>query len=138
MTKSLLNIGADAAFGQALADMGLDLSRLREMEHEAALGNGGLGRLATCFLDSMATLGLAGDGYGIHYECGMFSQKIQDGWQMEHPDNWLRYGNPWEFPRPEVLYKVKFHGRVLGAADEAGAKPSRVSAASAAMREWRM
>ena len=86
---------------------------IREIEEDAALGNGGLGSLAACFLDSMATLDLPCYGYGIRYEYGMFRQRIENGIQMEHPDNWLRYGNPWEFPRPEVLYPVKFHGRVV-------------------------
>ncbi|MDP1682495.1 MAG: glycogen/starch/alpha-glucan phosphorylase, partial [Burkholderiales bacterium] len=96
------------------------LENIRDMENDAALGNGGLGRLAACFLDSMATLGIPGYGYGIRYEYGMFNQRIEDGRQVEHPDNWLRYGNPWEFPRPEVLYQVKFHGRVVNYADETG------------------
>ncbi len=120
LMNSVLNMGCDEAFRQALADMGLDLQQIREMEHDAALGNGGLGRLAACFLDSLATLGIAGYGYGIRYEYGMFTQKIEGGRQVEHPDNWLRYGNPWEFPRPEVLFPVKFHGRVVSYPDGAG------------------
>ena len=96
-------------------------SRLRELETDAALGNGGLGRLAACFLDSMATLSLPGYGYGIRYEYGMFNQRIENGYQVEHPDNWLRYGNPWEFPRPEVLFPVKFGGRVVQIKDDNGA-----------------
>src|SRR5258706_97575 len=78
-----------------------------------ALGNGGLGRLAACFLDSMATLAIPGFGYGIRYEYGMFAQKIFDGRQVEYPDHWLVAGNPWEFVRPEVKYKIQFGGRVV-------------------------
>ena len=105
---------------EALSDLELDIDRIRELEPDAALGNGGLGRLAACFLDSMATLGLPGYGYGIRYEYGMFTQRIENGYQVEHPDNWLRYGNPWEFPRPEVLFPVKFGGRVVQFTDEQG------------------
>jgi starch phosphorylase len=125
MTNSMLNICAEKEFLEALAalgEMGLQPGNIAEMEPDAALGNGGLGRLAACFLDSMATMGVAGYGYGIRYEYGMFHQGIEEGQQVEHPDNWLRYGNPWEFPRPEVLYQVKFHGRVVEFADEHGKK----------------
>ncbi|MEK6663813.1 MAG: glycogen/starch/alpha-glucan phosphorylase [Pseudomonadota bacterium] len=120
LMNSMLNIGCDEGFRKAMNDMGLELENIRDMENDAALGNGGLGRLAACFLDSMATLGIPGYGYGIRYEYGMFNQRIENGQQVEHPDNWLRYGNPWEFPRPEVLYQVKFHGRVVNYADEKG------------------
>jgi len=106
---------------QACIEAGIDLDKVTELEFDAALGNGGLGRLAACFLDSMATIGLPGYGMGIRYEYGMFNQKIEDGWQVEHPDNWLRYGNPWEFSRPEVLYPVKFRGHVVQYCDEGGA-----------------
>ncbi|MBI4290384.1 MAG: glycogen/starch/alpha-glucan phosphorylase [Betaproteobacteria bacterium] len=116
----LNNLSIEPECSQALAELGIDLAKIREVEHDAALGNGGLGRLAACFLDSMATLDLPGYGYGIRYEYGMFSQHIEEGWQVEHPDNWLRYGNPWEFPRPEVLYQVKFYGRVVQFSDEKG------------------
>ncbi|HUK99266.1 MAG TPA: glycogen/starch/alpha-glucan phosphorylase [Nitrospirota bacterium] len=122
LTNSLLNMGFYEACKDALSDLdfSLELNRIRELEQEAALGNGGLGRLAACFLDSMATLNLPGYGYGIRYEYGMFYQRIENGNQVEHPDNWLRYGNPWEFPRPEVLYPVKFGGRVVQVKDEHG------------------
>ncbi|MBI5937762.1 MAG: glycogen/starch/alpha-glucan phosphorylase [Betaproteobacteria bacterium] len=120
LSNAISNIGCDDAFGQAVRALGLDQERLRDQEFDAALGNGGLGRLAACFLDSMATLGIPGYGYGIRYEYGMFTQAIDDGHQVEHPDNWLRYGNPWEFPRPEILYQVKFHGHVVSYADEHG------------------
>ena len=113
LMNSVLNAGFLDEVRQACVEAGIDLDKVKELEFDAALGNGGLGRLAACFLDSMATIGLPGYGMGIRYEYGMFNQKIEDGWQVEHPDNWLRYGNPWEFPRPEVLYPVKFHGRVV-------------------------
>ncbi|HEY6011435.1 MAG TPA: glycogen/starch/alpha-glucan phosphorylase [Nitrospirota bacterium] len=120
LSNSLLNMGFCEECRDALAELGLDIERIRELEEDAALGNGGLGRLAACFLDSMATLSLPGYGYGIRYEYGMFTQRIQHGFQVEHPDNWLRYGNPWEFPRPEVLFPVKFGGRVVQFRDEQG------------------
>jgi starch phosphorylase len=122
LMNTLLNLKLDQEFRDILMQVGLDLDQVREIEHDAALGNGGLGRLAACFLDSMATLGLPGYGYGIRYEYGMFSQHIENGRQVEHPDNWLRYGNPWEFPRAEVLYRVHFHGRVVEYRDEDGKK----------------
>jgi len=112
LLNALINMDIDEETREALEQIGLDLERLRELEPDAALGNGGLGRLAACFLDSMATLRLPGYGYGIRYEYGMFNQRIRDGWQIEAPENWLRYGNPWEFPRPEVLYCIRFGGRV--------------------------
>jgi len=118
MLNSLLNFGFEAECRQAIQDLGEDMEKIRQLEPDAALGNGGLGRLAACFLDSMATLGLPGYGYGIRYEYGMFNQRIENGYQVEHPDNWLRYGNPWEFARPEVLFPVKFHGRVVEYADD--------------------
>ena len=98
---------------QALADFGVDMDALCELEPDAALGNGGLGRLAACFLDAMATLNIPGYGYGIRYDYGMFRQTIVDGRQVEAPDYWLTQGNPWEFPRPEVNYRVRFGGRVV-------------------------
>ena len=98
---------------QALQEMVVDIDVLAELEPDAALGNGGLGRLAACFLDSMATLGLPGYGYGIRYDYGMFRQTIVDGKQIEVPDYWLTHGNPWEFHRPEVVYRVQFGGRVI-------------------------
>ncbi len=120
LMNSLLNLAFEKECSEALRQQGVDLRQVREMEFDAALGNGGLGRLAACFLDSMATLNLPGYGYGIRYEYGMFSQRIEGGRQVEHPDNWLRYGNPWEFPRAEVLYHVKFGGRVVQYSDEDG------------------
>jgi len=118
--NALLNMQIEEPVRQALAGIGLDLEALREQEFEAGLGNGGLGRLAACFLDAMATLGIPGVGYGIRYEYGMFQQHIENGQQVEKSDHWLRFGNPWEFPRPEVLYPVQFNGRVVQFRDELG------------------
>ena len=112
-SNAALNLGLHDEFKKALYELGQDIEEVSEIEFDAALGNGGLGRLAACFLDSMATLGLPCYGYGIRYEYGMFHQKIENGIQIEHPDNWLRYGNPWEFARPEVLYPVKFYGKIV-------------------------
>ncbi len=113
LTNGMLNLGIKDECEEALHEAGIELEKIRDLESDAGLGNGGLGRLAACFLDSMATMRLPGYGYGIRYEYGMFHQHIENGWQVEHPDNWLRYGNPWEFPRAEVLFPVKFGGRVV-------------------------
>jgi len=118
--NSLLNLDFEQETRDALKEIGLNLEQIVELEHDAALGNGGLGRLAACFLDSFASLGLPCYGYGIRYEYGMFSQQIYDGHQVEHPDNWLSSGNPWEFPREEVAYPVKFCGRVVQFQNEKG------------------
>ena len=120
LMNSLLNLNLDEPSRKALSAIGVELEEIRSIEHDAGLGNGGLGRLAACFLDSMATLDLPGFGYGIRYEYGMFMQTIDGGRQVEHPDNWLRYGNPWEFPRAEVLYPVNFNGRVVEYSDDSG------------------
>ena len=111
-TNALLALEIAPAVRQALADFEVDFDAMVELEPDAALGNGGLGRLAACFLDSMATLGVPGMGYGIRYEYGMFRQTLVDGRQVEVPDYWLTHGNPWEFPRPEVTYRVCFGGHV--------------------------
>ena len=103
----------------ALTGLGIDLDEIRQQEPDAALGNGGLGRLAACFLDSMATLGLPSFGYGIRYDYGMFAQHVLNGYQVEQPDDWLKFGNPWEFPRPETTYEIHFAGWVRR--DEHGA-----------------
>ena len=120
LSNSLINLGCEEACRAALGDIDLRLDEIAEIEQDAALGNGGLGRLAACFLDAMATLSLPGYGYGIRYEYGMFQQRIEHGAQVERPDNWLREGNPWEFARPEVLFPVKFGGRVVQFTDETG------------------
>ncbi len=96
----------------ALGDLGVDPDRMRSAEPDAALGNGGLGRLAACFMESMASLGIPGCGYGIRYDHGLFRQVIKDGWQQEHLEHWLSFGNPWEFERPEVIYDIQFGGWV--------------------------
>jgi starch phosphorylase len=111
-TNALLALNLHQDVRQALAELDVDVDKLPGLEHDAALGNGGLGRLAACFLDSMATLGLAGMGYGIRYDYGMFKQRIVDGRQVEAPDYWLTGGNPWEFARPDVQYRVRFGGRI--------------------------
>jgi len=113
-TNALLAVELHDTVREALADFGIDMEQLAEREPDAALGNGGLGRLAACFLDSMATLGIPGMGYGIRYEYGMFRQEIIRGQQVEAPDYWLTRGNPWEFQRPEVRYRVRFGGHVEG------------------------
>jgi glycogen phosphorylase len=97
---------------RALGDLGVDYDRVRLVEPDAALGNGGLGRLASCFMESMASLGLPTCGYGIRYDHGLFRQIIKNGWQQEHPEEWLSFRNPWEFERPEVVYDVHYGGRV--------------------------
>ena len=122
LMNSLYNMGVADEFAAALADVGLNLEEIADIEPDAALGNGGLGRLAACFLDSMATLGIPGYGYGIRYEYGMFNQRIENGYQVEHPDNWLRYGNPWEFPRAEVIYPIRFNGRLVEYPEGKGGK----------------
>uniref|UniRef100_A0A6I8N633 Alpha-1,4 glucan phosphorylase n=1 Tax=Ornithorhynchus anatinus TaxID=9258 RepID=A0A6I8N633_ORNAN len=112
LQNTMINLGLQNACDEAIYQLGLDLEELEEIEEDAGLGNGGLGRLAACFLDSMATLGLAAYGYGIRYEFGIFNQKIVNGWQVEEADDWLRYGNPWEKARPEYMLPVHFYGRV--------------------------
>jgi glycogen phosphorylase len=109
---SLNNLGLTDLMRAALGELGVDLDRLRSIEPDAALGNGGLGRLAACFMESMATLSIPAYGYGIRYDHGLFRQVIKDGWQQEYPEEWLSFGNPWEFERPEVDYTVGFGGTV--------------------------
>lgn len=112
LSNALMAMGIYDSIEQALDEMGLDLGELLQEENDPGLGNGGLGRLAACFLDSLATLALPGRGYGIRYEYGMFTQNIVNGQQAESPDNWLEYGNAWEFPRHNTRYKVRFGGRI--------------------------
>ncbi len=110
--NNLVNLGIGQAVGEAISDLGLKLDDLLALEQEPGLGNGGLGRLAACFLDSLATLEVPALGYGIRYEFGIFDQHIVDGWQVEKTDKWLRFGNPWELARPEWAKPVNFGGRV--------------------------
>jgi starch phosphorylase len=120
LKNSLINLGIYDIMKDAVADLGYDFEDLAEKEFDAGLGNGGLGRLAACFMDSLATLEIPACGYGIRYEYGIFFQRIRDGWQVETPDNWLRYGNQWEIPRAEYIYPVKFYGRIHQYTDQSG------------------
>jgi starch phosphorylase len=115
--NALLNLGLQDATAEALEELGYQLEEMEGAEPDAGLGNGGLGRLAACYLDSMATLGLPGYGYGIRYEHGIFRQDLVDGRQVERPDNWLHDENPWEIARPDRTYRVKLYGRVQAHAD---------------------
>lgn len=115
LVNNLINLGLYEDCKQVLADMGEDITKVVETERDAALGNGGLGRLAACFLDSLATLNLPGYGYGINYEYGLFKQEIRDGRQVERPDSWLTYGSPWLVSRPEMACTVRLYGRVINA-----------------------
>ena len=117
---NLINLGIYDAVKQAVEELGLNLDELLNQEEEPGLGNGGLGRLAACYLDSMATLELPAIGYGIRYEFGIFRQGIRDGWQVEYTDKWLRLGNPWELPRPEWAVEMKLGGHTEAYRDEQG------------------
>eukprot|EP00126_Sphaerothecum_destruens_P007208 Sdes_comp19741_c0_seq1m11732 len=112
LCNTMINLGIDKYVEDAIYMLGLNLEELEEIEPDAGLGNGGLGRLAACFVDSLATLGVPAYGYGIRYEYGIFTQTIHDGFQLESPDEWLRYGNPWEIARPEYVLPVHFYGNV--------------------------
>ena len=118
--NSLINLDMYKEADKAMVGLGYSLEELREREWDAGLGNGGLGRLAACFMDSLATLEIPAVGYGIRYDYGIFFQSIKNGYQVETPDNWLRLGNIWEFPRPEFSYMVNFNGRVETYFDEKG------------------
>ena len=118
--NNLINLGAYGEVKEALEEIGLDLSVIEDQEPDPALGNGGLGRLAACFMDSLATLGYAAYGCGIRYRYGMFKQQIIDGFQVEVPDNWLKDGYPFELRRPEYCYEIKFGGHVEETAGEDG------------------
>ncbi|MFL6711694.1 MAG: glycogen/starch/alpha-glucan phosphorylase, partial [Sulfurifustis sp.] len=117
---NLLNLGITETVWQAMGELGLDLDELLEQEEEPGLGNGGLGRLAACYMESLATLQVSAIGYGIRYEFGIFDQRIENGWQVEITDKWLRYGNPWEIARPEIAFDVKLGGRTEHYTDSNG------------------
>jgi glycogen phosphorylase len=118
--NNLINLSIEQAARSALAELGHDLNEIVACEAEPGLGNGGLGRLAACYLDSLATLQVPAIGYGIRYEFGIFNQEIRDGWQTEMTDKWLRYGNPWEIAKPEVAYYVNWGGYTEHYHDEEG------------------
>ena len=118
--NNLVNLGIMEPVRQAVAELGQDLDDLLRQEEEPGLGNGGLGRLAACYMDSLATLRVPAIGYGIRYEFGIFDQEIRDGWQVEKTDKWLRMGNPWEICRPEITYTVNFGGHTEQVPDENG------------------
>ena len=117
---NLLNLGITEPVRTAMHELGLDLEDLLEQEEEPGLGNGGLGRLAACYMESLATLQVPTIGYGIRYEFGIFDQRIKDGWQVEVTDKWLRYGNPWEIAKPEVAFNVKLGGHTEAYTDADG------------------
>jgi len=125
LRNHLFNLDLESVCREALATLGVELDDIYDREPDAALGNGGLGRLAACFLDSLTTQGYAVQGYGIRYDAGMFTQDIEDGWQVERPETWLRHGNPWEFPRPSISYSVAFGGRLESSSDPDGIPRSR-------------
>jgi starch phosphorylase len=125
LANNLINLGIYEEAEQAMHSLGLDLNTLIEQEEEPGLGNGGLGRLASCFMDSLATLDIPAIGYGIQYEYGIFDQEIRDGWQVETTDKWLRLGNPWAIERPEDVYEVKFGGYTEFYKDEEGHERKR-------------
>lgn len=118
--NNLVNLQMDRIARQTLEDLGYSLEEIEALEWEPGLGSGGLGRLASCYLDSLATLKISAYGYGIRYHYGIFYQTIRDGYQVEQADNWLRIGSPWEFERPQHLYPVHFYGRVNGRQDANG------------------
>ena len=118
--NNLMNLGITDNTRQAMQEIGLDLDELLEQEEEPGLGNGGLGRLAACYMDSMAALQVPAIGYGIRYEFGIFDQQIKDGWQVEITDKWLRKGNPWEIPRPEITFKINLGGHTEHVTDDDG------------------
>ncbi len=130
LANNMLNLGITEQVRAAMEELGVDFDDVIEQETEPGLGNGGLGRLASCYMDSLATLGYPAIGYGIRYEFGIFEQLIRDGWQVEITDRWLRWGNPWEVVRPEITYEVKFGGHTEAYTDERGRRSVRWVAAN--------
>lgn len=120
MDNMLINLGLQDVAAEAIEELGLDYDEVREAEVDAGLGNGGLGRLAACYLDSMATLGIPAVGYGLRYDYGIFYQEIEDGYQVEKPDLWLQYGYPWGVVRPKIQYPVQFYGESVSHRDNNG------------------
>lgn len=120
LSNNLHNTGIYESTAQALRELGMDLAAIRQEEYDMALGNGGLGRLAACFLDSLATLDYPAIGYGINYEFGLFRQEFINGYQVEHPDNWLKFGNAWEVVRPEYSQTIQIYGAVENVFDDFG------------------
>ena len=122
LADTISNLGLMQPVREALGELDIDADVIFRQEPDAALGNGGLGRLAACFMESMASLGIAGMGYGIRYQHGLFKQGLDQGWQVERPEDWLAFGNPWEFERPESIYPIRFGGRVRDVKDADGAR----------------
>ena len=131
LRDALSNMGLTHEMEKALREHGFDLATLEDMEPDAALGNGGLGRLAACFMESLASLAIPAFGYGIRYKNGMFRQRIDDGWQVELPETWLNHGNPWEFPRRESAYLIGFGGEAVDRGDAVEWQPAEQVEASA-------
>ena len=120
MGNNLINLQINDVIRETLNELGIDINKIEDREMDAGLGNGGLGRLAACFLDSLATLALPGHGYGLRYKYGMFEQKIENGFQMEYPDDWTKYGDPWSIKRMDRVFEVKFGGQIEIHRDEFG------------------
>lgn len=118
--NNLINLQMNEVIKETLTELGIDINKVEDQEIDAGLGNGGLGRLAACFLDSMATLKLPGHGYGLRYKYGMFEQRIENGFQVEYPDNWTKYGDPWSIKRLDRVFEVKFGGKIEVHRDEVG------------------
>ena len=123
--NAITNLGLYDHVKQAVEGIGYSMEEIREQEEDAALGNGGLGRLAACFMDSIATLKIPAYGYGIMYEYGLFYQQLINGYQVESPDNWLKFGSPWGFERRMPMFKVQFYGKVTTFQDKKGCYRSR-------------
>ena len=136
LKNNLFNLGLEKNFRTALSEMGVKLDHLYEQEPDAGLGNGGLGRLAACYLDSMSTLDLAGMGYGLRYDYGIFKQRIVNGCQVEEPDHWLKNGYPWEMMRPEYSQHVHFGGHVECMKENGREKPWKVQFLAVGNESW--